>query len=56
MDPITKQLKCRCQGNTCGLYCEQCCPAYNQYPWQPNGGAPWVWNGTATCKGLWVIL
>ena len=52
MDPLTKQHECRCQGNTCGLHCEQCCGAYNQYPWQPGSSAPWVWNGTATCEGL----
>ncbi|GCB66795.1 hypothetical protein scyTo_0005035, partial [Scyliorhinus torazame] len=26
---------CDCQHNTCGGSCDQCCPGYNQLPWQP---------------------
>ncbi|XP_028406846.1 laminin subunit beta-1-like [Dendronephthya gigantea] len=50
LDSVTKRRECRCQGNTCGSHCQQCCPAYNQHPWQPSNGAPWMWNGTASCE------
>ncbi|KAG8222837.1 hypothetical protein J437_LFUL010340 [Ladona fulva] len=28
--------KCRCEHNACGEGCEQCCPLFNQRPWQPG--------------------
>ncbi|GFV46517.1 laminin subunit alpha-1 [Trichonephila clavipes] len=34
--------QCKCEHNTCGENCEQCCPLYQQKPWQPgsiNDGA-----------------
>ncbi|KAI8485487.1 laminin subunit, partial [Branchiostoma belcheri] len=29
------RLVCKCQHNTCGESCEQCCPGFVQKPWQP---------------------
>ncbi|XP_061621466.1 laminin subunit alpha-5 isoform X2 [Phyllopteryx taeniolatus] len=29
------KLQCDCQHNTCGASCDQCCPGYQQLPWQP---------------------
>nr|XP_042897336.1 laminin subunit alpha-1 isoform X3 [Parasteatoda tepidariorum] len=43
--PLTPELKlfqCKCEHNTCGENCEQCCPLYQQKPWRPgnlNDGA-----------------
>ncbi|XP_043921292.1 laminin subunit alpha-3 isoform X3 [Protopterus annectens] len=36
MDPANPyRLHCNCQHNTCGEFCERCCPGYNQKPWRP---------------------
>ncbi|CAM1322109.1 LAMA1 (predicted), partial [Pycnogonum litorale] len=32
----TGNLECRCLHNTCGPSCMQCCPGFNQFPWQPT--------------------
>ncbi|XP_054719082.1 laminin subunit alpha-1-like [Uloborus diversus] len=32
----TKLLQCKCEHNTCGENCEQCCPLYQQKPWRPG--------------------
>nr|DBA24358.1 TPA: hypothetical protein GDO54_012028 [Pyxicephalus adspersus] len=29
--------QCKCQHNTCGEICDQCCPGYNQKLWRPAG-------------------
>ena len=51
LNSVNNLRECKCKGNTCGVYCHMCCSAFNQYPWQQGNGAPWVWNGTATCEG-----
>ncbi|GIY26654.1 laminin subunit alpha-2 [Caerostris darwini] len=32
-DLSTGKLQCKCEHNTCGENCDQCCPLYNQKPW-----------------------
>lgn len=51
LNSVNNLRECKCKGNTCGVYCQRCCSAFNQYPWQQGTGPPWVWNGTATCEG-----
>ncbi|XP_029199679.2 laminin subunit alpha-like [Acropora millepora] len=41
---------CQCQGNTCGMQCDHCCPLYNQFPWRPGRGAPWANDPDAKCE------
>jgi len=41
---------CQCEGNTCGLQCDQCCPLYNQIPWKIGNGAPWINDPAASCE------
>ena len=31
-----QDFKCKCEHNTCGELCDQCCPMYNQKRWQPG--------------------
>ncbi|XP_065577471.1 laminin subunit alpha lam-3-like isoform X2 [Artemia franciscana] len=33
-NPNRKLLKCKCEHNTCGPSCSECCPMFNQYPWK----------------------
>lgn len=36
-DPVDpNKLQCRCQHNTCGPQCEQCCPGYEQKKWRQS--------------------
>jgi len=41
---------CQCEGNTCGVQCDQCCLLYNQFPWKPGSGAPWTNDAAAKCE------
>ena len=41
---------CQCQGNTCGVQCDQCCPLFNQFLWKPGSGAPWTNDPTVKCE------
>ncbi|KAK2168856.1 hypothetical protein NP493_1214g00017 [Ridgeia piscesae] len=34
-DPFTGELRCVCEDHTCGVNCNECCPRFNQLPWQP---------------------
>uniref|UniRef100_A0AAY4A3J5 Laminin, alpha 1 n=1 Tax=Denticeps clupeoides TaxID=299321 RepID=A0AAY4A3J5_9TELE len=36
LDPETRMLQCKCEHNTCGESCNECCPGYHQQPWQPG--------------------
>ena len=47
---------CQCQGNTCGMQCDQCCPLYNQFPWKPGSGAPWRNDPNAECERKLAVL
>ena len=40
---------CSCQNNVCGVICDRCCPAYNQYPWKQGNGAPFEVDSAAAC-------
>lgn len=44
-DGSTGQMKCRCEHNTCGKYCDQCCPKFS--------AKPWTHNDTCARKSLW---
>uniref|UniRef100_A0AC35FYQ3 Uncharacterized protein n=1 Tax=Panagrolaimus sp. PS1159 TaxID=55785 RepID=A0AC35FYQ3_9BILA len=35
-EEVHGQFRCECRHNTCGESCNQCCPLYNQLPWQPG--------------------
>ncbi|KAF8792889.1 Laminin subunit alpha-1 like protein [Argiope bruennichi] len=45
LDPETNLFQCKCEHNTCGENCEQCCPLYQQKPWQPGN-----FNDGAVCE------
>ncbi|XP_062980764.1 laminin subunit alpha-2 isoform X3 [Elgaria multicarinata webbii] len=34
LNPATNRSSCECEHNTCGESCDQCCPGFNQKPWQ----------------------
>ncbi|KAM6953824.1 laminin subunit alpha-1 [Aplochiton taeniatus] len=36
LDNVTKKFQCKCEHNTCGQSCNECCPGYHQKPWQPG--------------------
>ena len=31
-----QEYQCKCQHNTCGPLCDQCCPVFNQKRWRPG--------------------
>ena len=31
-----QEYQCKCQHNTCGPLCDQCCPMFNQKRWRPG--------------------
>ncbi|GAB6024921.1 Laminin alpha [Chamberlinius hualienensis] len=44
----TGKMECQCDHNTCGRHCEECCPGYHQYHWQPQIGVrP---TGSVSCQ------
>jgi hypothetical protein len=42
--------QCECQPGTCGYSCDECCPAYNQYPWKKGGKGPMVVDELSACQ------
>ncbi|XP_048583639.1 laminin-like protein epi-1 [Nematostella vectensis] len=42
--------QCVCQPGSCGYYCDECCPAYNQYPWKKGGKGPLIVDTAAACQ------
>uniref|UniRef100_A0AAY4A9F9 Laminin subunit alpha 1 n=1 Tax=Denticeps clupeoides TaxID=299321 RepID=A0AAY4A9F9_9TELE len=34
--PLDPETRCKCEHNTCGESCNECCPGYHQQPWQPG--------------------
>lgn len=42
--------KCLCQEGTCGINCEACCPAYNQYPYKKGAKGPFNQDENAACQ------
>ena len=35
-DSPMQEYQCKCQHNTCGPLCDQCCPVFNQKRWRPG--------------------
>ena len=56
LNETTKLRMCKCQNNTCGPNCGECCPAYNQFPWEKGSGAPWGTDNTTACHRKFVML
>ena len=42
---------CACQGNTCGSKCEECCPLFNQQPYQPCLSSTQISCEECNCNG-----
>ena len=42
---------CACQGNTCGSKCEECCPLFNQQPYQPSLSSAQIACEECNCNG-----
>ncbi len=36
VNPTSMDYTCKCRHNTCGPFCNQCCPMYNQKLWRPG--------------------
>eukprot|EP00794_Sanderia_malayensis_P009566 gene9566-10555_t len=41
---------CQCENNACGLQCDQCCPAFNQYAFKQGSKAPFEVDPNAACQ------
>ena len=46
-----KCVTCECSGNTCGANCQQCCPGYNVFPWQPSSSGQFFECEKCQCYG-----
>lgn len=46
-----KSVTCECSGNTCGANCQQCCPGYNVFPWQPSSSGQFFECEKCQCYG-----
>lgn len=45
--------QCVCQEGACGINCESCCPAYNQYPYKAGTKGPFAADKDAACESKW---
>lgn len=49
-EEIHGQFRCECRHNTCGESCNECCPLFNQLPWQPG-----THDHPNICQGIFII-